>query len=498
MSGGDPCARWAEIADRRAVGEDVVGADAVFLLRHAATCAACGEEARVYSSLEGLLEPSLVEPPIAGAPELAATPARRRLTGRGAALAAGVLATLAAAAAVVLHVRGKSAAPPMENAALPLAAATATVTLLEGEATVDGAHPAAGATLADGATISTGTGRTCVRLDPGVRVCLAEASRVRIENLEGPARVLRLERGRVAAELEPQPPGTTFSVAAAEGSVTAIGTAFSVELAEGKRPVARVMHGVVLVREPHQERRLHAHEGARFGEADVTHDLPTQEEDADRALLRDGIATNSDRSARLTLDSSPAGAPVRIDGALVGTTPLDLLVRPGSHVVAVQGAAGAESLDLRAGEHVARGWAIASATTAPPASATTKPALRASEAESLLAAARAARARGDTAAAARAYRSLLATHAGSAEAHAAALSLADLELARGAADEALRLFERYLTHGGPMALEARYGRIRALERLGRTNEAQAATASFLRDYAGSPQADALRARTPAP
>ena len=496
MSGVDPCARWAEIADRRAVGEDVVGADAVFLLRHAATCAVCGEEARVYASLEGLLEPSLVAGSIGGTPEPAAIPARRRLTARAAALTAGALAALAAAAAVLLHAQGQHVAPPPEHAASPLAAATATVTLLEGEATVDGTRPAAGATLSDGATISTGAGRTCVRLDPGVRVCLAEATRVRVENLEGPARVLRLERGRLAAELEPQPPGTTFSVAASEGSVTAIGTAFSVELSEGTRPVARVMHGVVLVREPSQERRLHAHEAARFGEPDVTRDLPTQEEDADRALLRDGIATSSDRSARLTLDSAPAGAPVRIDGAFVGTTPLDLLVRPGSHVVAVQGATGAESLELHAGEHVARGWAVATTASTPPVSLTAKPAPKAIDAESLLATARAARARGDTAAAARAYRTLLATHAGSAEAHAATLSLADLELARGAADEALRLFERYLTRGGPMALEARYGRIRALERLGRMNEAQAATASFLRDYAGSPQADALRAHAP--
>jgi outer membrane protein assembly factor BamD (BamD/ComL family) len=114
----------------------------------------------------------------------------------------------------------------------------------------------------------------------------------------------------------------------------------------------------------------------------------------------------------------------------------------------------------------------------------------------LLGTARAAAARGDRGEALRSYRELIATSPGSGEAQVALVSLAELELQSGASAAALADFDRYLARGGALGLEARYGRIRALEALGRTAEAREAADAFVRDYGGSPQAAALRARAP--
>jgi FecR protein/PEGA domain len=504
----DACTRWASIAGRLALGEPIAAGDASFLRRHAGACDACGEEAHLYMELEGLLAPDQAE---RTSEESVRPAARRRLGGRVGSRAAGVALFVGAAAALFVYVRGRGETSPTRAHEVAVSASTtpattpalqaapsATVTLLEGDATLDAARVTAGTTLVAGATLATSSGRACLRLDPGVRVCLAESTRLRVESLAGPARVLRLEKGRVAAELEPQPPGTTFSIAAGDGSVTAIGTAFSVELTGGAPPVARVSHGVVLVRAANEERRLHAHEAARFG--DAVRALPAPEEDADRALLRQALTPETKAPGRLTLDSSPSGAAVRIDDALVGTTPLDVLVPAGAHVVAVAGADKPLAVDVREGEHIAKAFLLAPAPApapprldAPVVVAPVAPAAPPPESPAaLLSTAQAARAHGDPAAAARAYRALLAAHPKSAEASAATLSLADLELARGADESALDLFDRYLAGAGPLALEARYGRIRALTRLGRRAEADAARAAFLHDYAGSPQADALR------
>jgi len=380
------------------------------------------------------------------------------------------------------------------------------VALLEGDVTVDAVASNAGATLAPGSVLATGRGRACVLVEPGIRVCLAPSSTLRMESLDGPARVLRLVRGRVAAELLPQPAGTSFSIAAADGSVTAVGTAFSVELVDGAPVVARVSHGVVLVREDKATSHLvRAHEVNRFGEG--VRALPTSDEDQDRALLRSGgsASTDAEKPARLTLLSTPVGAAVQLDGATIGTTPLDLLVSPGDHVLTAPGLT-ATTLHVASSEHLEKSW-VTSAAIAPNAPASSAPVLVPHEPQNnwpvaaptpsaMLADARAARARGDSGAAAQAYRSLLASHPNSPEATAATLSLAELELGRGANADALALYDRYITSKGPLLLEARYGKVRALGALGRTADARAEAASFVRDYPDSPQADALRSHGP--
>jgi hypothetical protein len=69
------------------------------------------------------------------------------------------------------------------------------------------------------------------------------------------------------------------------------------------------------------------------------------------------------------------------------------------------------------------------------------------------------------------YASLQRRHSQSPEAHAAHVSIGELQLSRRRPAAALRAFDRYLARGGgPLAEEAHWGRIRALHKLGRLEQ----------------------------
>ncbi|MGK4001392.1 tetratricopeptide repeat protein [Sorangium sp. So ce1036] len=115
-------------------------------------------------------------------------------------------------------------------------------------------------------------------------------------------------------------------------------------------------------------------------------------------------------------------------------------------------------------------------------------------AEALLLRAQSRLGQGKTAEALAAYRALLARHPESPEARAALVSLGQIALRQGKAAEALGHFERYLAGGGPLAAEARIGRVQCLRRLGRTADERAAIAEFLARHGDSVHAPRLRAR----
>lgn len=107
-------------------------------------------------------------------------------------------------------------------------------------------------------------------------------------------------------------------------------------------------------------------------------------------------------------------------------------------------------------------------------------------ASDLLGAARRHAASGDRGRALATYATLRRQHAGSPEAHAANVSIGELELRRGRAKAALRAFSRYLSHGGGvLAEEAYWGKIRALHRLERTRERDKAIATLRRTFPAS-------------
>ncbi|MGF1470078.1 MAG: tol-pal system YbgF family protein, partial [Sandaracinaceae bacterium] len=99
--------------------------------------------------------------------------------------------------------------------------------------------------------------------------------------------------------------------------------------------------------------------------------------------------------------------------------------------------------------------------------------------------------------AADAYRTLLARYPGSREAEVAQLLLGRVLLVNLAdARGALERFDAYLAHqpGGTLAPEARTGRARALESLGRSEEARAAWQEILDRHPASPHAALARRR----
>ncbi len=98
-----------------------------------------------------------------------------------------------------------------------------------------------------------------------------------------------------------------------------------------------------------------------------------------------------------------------------------------------------------------------------------------SSASELLAAARGQVAAGEVERALETYAALRRQHPSTPEAHAASVSVGELELRRGRLQAALDAFSRYLRGGGgALAEEAHWGKIRALHRLHRTAERDAA------------------------
>jgi hypothetical protein len=136
----------------------------------------------------------------------------------------------------------------------------------------------------------------------------------------------------------------------------------------------------------------------------------------------------------------------------------------------------------------------ASASAEPAKASSAAPSATSPSAEELLKRAQDEYTAGNTAGATAAYRALLARYPSSAEARAALISLGQLALRGGRADEALADFDRYLAGGGPLSIEARVGRISALRSLGRSADERAAITDFLARHPGSVHAARLTAR----
>lgn len=93
------------------------------------------------------------------------------------------------------------------------------------------------------------------------------------------------------------------------------------------------------------------------------------------------------------------------------------------------------------------------------------------------------------------YEALVARHGSTAAGKAARVSLGRIELSRGRAKQALAHFDAYLAaSAGPLVEEARYGRIRALRKLGRTAQELRSVEAFLADYGKSIYAARLTRR----
>jgi hypothetical protein len=417
-------------------------------------------------------------------------------------------AALAIAAAAVFYLRRghRQAIESVPQPSLALESSAAEITFAAG-AVEAGPAPAAilaGTALAEGAVVRTTAGTACLRIEPGVRVCLDRDTEVVMRDKSLAHRRLNLAHGHLVASLDPQPAGAQFTVTSTnDAAVTAHGTVFSVET-HGDGVVVRVHEGAVDAGAANRTRKVVAHESFTIGEPD-SRPASQDEEALDRAIARPGDLWIGGPWSALDIKSDVPGAVVSVDGLSVGVAPIAMLVSPGTHSVrAGEPETMGELVRVSEGEHWSRTFTAPRAPTTPAVSTSgTRPPRgvpnrsgtgRATPAD-LLSKARDLRADGKAAEAAAAYRELEAQYPKSPEAHASFVLLGDIELANlNDASGALRSFNAYLVGGGELAQEAKYGRIRALRALGRSAEERKAIEDFVATYPKSVQTRTLQSR----
>lgn len=557
----EACTRWASLVDAEAVGEALSKSERAFVREHVRTCALCRAEAEVWGALEGLVDeptehesvrpptpeaplPGVVEPP-PPVPRVVVSLGRSRRS--FALVAVAAFGALGVAAALAFSMRSKSApvlGAPVASTSSDLPASPpghadpaevapvygVTLALASGGAIeVDGRAAAVGARLMQGNVLFARGGSACLAIEPGVRACVEKGSMLRVSET-GENRRLELVRGRIVAELEPQPAGASFGVTTREGSAVAIGTAFAVEVPEGGAPAsARVLHGVVLVTSKDGEaQRLGAHRGTPLA-APAAKTTSDADEERDRVLAAPLTSFfTGEKAEPVNLRAEAPGTKVMVDDRFVGVAPVSLMLAPGEHAVLVKSDAGerretvhvvastpgartsnGQDVELRAHaapsalptESSVASRPVAPAPTSAQGAIDVAPAGSAPEiahepsAADLLVAAREKRMRGDLEGQVAAYRELFGKHGTSPEAYAALVPYGEIQLARqGDANAALASFERYLAGRGPLAVEAAYGRVRALRALGRAAEERAAIEAFVTAYPDFAATPSLRER----
>lgn len=451
MTAMDP-GRWEGLTDREAAEEPLTPAERALLAELRGQGGELSADDQLFARLALLdAEPGPADAALAERAVAAALAARRAPVARRAWLAPASALAVAAAAALWL---GTRSGPP--------AAATAEVELVTGTLLADGQAVGPGARLREGAVLVASGGPACVSLPAAVHACLADGARATLASLEAPARSVRLEAGRVAAALAPQRAGERFSIVARGVYSTAVGTAFSVAIDARGRSVTTVHEGKVQVG------------GRDDGPIVPSHKL---------GLSSGGAVEVADLEEHATTETPEWQALARVAGRSVE----DETSLPAPR-------AAIPSPEPRVEEPAAAQPVVAAAPAAPRAAAAPVEAPPASAAELLAAARGALRAR-DFAGAAESYRKLVAAHPASPEASPAQVSLAALEIDQLAAPElGLARAETYLAHGGPLELEARRAKVRALRALGRGASEARAIDELLAAHPATLEADALRAR----
>jgi hypothetical protein len=270
------CQRWIELADREAAGEALPLTEQAFQRAHTATCAECAHEAAMWGALK-----APTAEPAPNADEL-----ERLMT--------LIAAERSRPSPLAFPRRWKD----MTFGGVALACAAALLLWWNGERARSGSHPLARATVTSPQRApaanspppaqpdESGAPPHCSEVVAGATVCFERGTVIASRALDGPDRALELARGRAVVSLLPQPPGTSFSLTAALGKVTAVGTIFSVEVGADGATIARVIEGRVLVRtgETDVAHPVVAGQAFRLGEQQPTL-LSDRERELDLALL---------------------------------------------------------------------------------------------------------------------------------------------------------------------------------------------------------------------
>lgn len=368
----EPCLRWAGLTDRRALGAPLAEAERSFVASHRVACSACAEEAALYLELGSLLE---VEPAtesvvtavmaIGEGGERAVEPSRPRVSlARVTHVAARWVAVAMAALAIAIVLsRARRDDPPLparpaepsRPIVTPIHLPRARIALLGGtDVLLDGAPAQLEAALDDGARLATQHGKACLWLEPGGQACLGPHTVVQFQ--PGVASVLALERGTVFLESEGDLPtasvrvrGRTLALEQHQPGALAVhvpdaaNAPATLELLDG----AATLHGEGVAPRALGPRVRATLEGPT--RPLTPHDVARLDAWLPRALP----PSWGEPSAQVVVESRPAGQPVRIDGTTVGTTPLRLLVAPGTHALAIgprTGRTHAQHVELTSGQ----------------------------------------------------------------------------------------------------------------------------------------------------
>jgi len=446
--------RWAELADRVAMGEPLSEADQNFLQEFQDNDPTASAEAALWESMANL-EVSGEELSDRRAADRAVQTVqaeRRRAsrTRRSVTWATG--GVLAAAAVVAVFSRSRAIAPEVR-------AGGSVVEYLAGEARADGTRVEKGAHLAPGSVVEALTAPICIAVEARIHACLASGAKVKLSVVGSAERRVDLLSGRVAVALDPLPRGERFSVVADGVWSTAVGTAFTVELESNARVRTIVHEGKVAVGPE------------RGGDVVGAHKIGLSEgQDVTVEPLLDHVKTETPEWVALASVANRS-----IEAPLAQVPPVEM---PKTEAPRLLSAAEAAPVDPK---------------ILPRAASITKvaPAL----AEDLLATARQSLREQRWSDAADAYRKLIDTYPSSPEARTVVVPLAKLQIDRlGQPAVALPSLDAYIASGGTLLVEARSARIRAYHALGRSADELQAIDEFLSAHPNSLDAERLRAR----
>lgn len=374
------------------------------------------------------------------------------------------------------------------------------------------------APLTEGMRLQTEDGAACFAVSAEVRACIGARTRLVLAQLERSRQTVRLERGRIAVEVNPACEDCRFVVDFGSGRAAVRGTRFGVTIVNAKVSRVDLVRGSLEVTTPQSERLLRRPASVlvpRPPPAPIQ-PLPWNEADVDwidgllrpTDLLKDSLEDGA--AGFIEISAKPDAARTRIDGVPLGQSPVRVRLGTGSHQFELD-ASGYESQELKI--TVAEGQRVHQAVRleavrarppeqeAPPPSSseagttedTLPPPAPSPTAAELLTRARQLRSRGQDHEALGTYQRLLTRYPRSAETHVAQVSMGQLLLSMGRPAEALDRFQAYGTRGA-LGAEALYGTITAHRQLGQIAREEQAIRRFLELFPRSMQAAHLRER----